>query len=183
MARWRRSLADNCPAKIIGISTFSSAVSEDNKLNVWNTKPLRWVLVLVQQGDTKVSLRTYISCSLKYDNTLSVVFELMPSAECHITLVCHNRIEQCALTCAWQLHLTLRGLVNCTNDIQQRSFATTRQAIYNDELAALDAERDTSVWQLERVLTKYYSRSKIPERRDTFNTQQIRLMNIVHFDN
>lgn len=39
LARARRSAADSLPARIIGISTFSSAVRAESRLKVWKTKP------------------------------------------------------------------------------------------------------------------------------------------------
>lgn len=91
-----------------------------------------------------VLLWTYISCSRKYDKTLSVVFELMPDAWWSVSARALT-VLNASLTCARQLHFTLRRLVNCTNDIQQGSFASARQTIHDNELAALDTERDTSV--------------------------------------
>jgi hypothetical protein len=41
IARALRSEADKFPARIIGISTFSRAVNDDRRLNVWNTNPLK----------------------------------------------------------------------------------------------------------------------------------------------
>mmetsp|Transcript_2204 Transcript_2204/g.7902 ORF Transcript_2204/g.7902 Transcript_2204/m.7902 type:complete len:122 (-) Transcript_2204:219-584(-) len=40
IARSRRSAADIFPARMSGISTFSTAVSEESRLNVWKTKPM-----------------------------------------------------------------------------------------------------------------------------------------------
>lgn len=145
MARWRRSLADNCPAKIIGISTFSSAVSEDNKLNVWNTKPLIGVLVRGAQLTATLTFRAISSTT-----TLCPLCLNWCLMQCHWYVLAVLR-NISSLTCAWKLHFTLGGLVNCTNDIQQGSLATTRQAIHHNELAALDAQWDTSAWLLVSV--------------------------------